>query len=393
MIGNILEELQLFYPEMIEIRRDFHMHPELSFEEVRTPKKVAEFLASWGIPVETAVGGNGVVGRLSGAKPGPTIALRADFDALPIQDEKDTIYKSKTDGVMHACGHDIHTAALLGVANVLSRHGEEIQGTIVFIFQFAEEMGAGGAKPMIRAGCLEGVDFIYGAHVWSPLPIGEASVQTGDSMAAFDGFEINVIGSGGHGALPHETIDPIVTGSRLVMNLQEIVARRIDPLERAVVSVGKFNSGNSGGVIPGIANIGGTVRTFDPLVRREVEKEIHRVVEHACAASGASFEMDYIQGYPSLRIEAEHAATVQRAIERFEPQLTFTEMKPMMTSEDFAYYLQEKPGAFFFVGGGNVELNAVFPHHHAKFDVDERSMLNIGKIFCGILTEHGLIAE
>jgi amidohydrolase len=392
MLEKYVKELEDFYPKMIEIRRDFHMYPELSFEEVRTPRKIAEYLTEWGIEVETGVGGNGVVGRIRGGKEGETIAFRADFDALPIQDKKDVPYKSKVEGVMHACGHDVHTAALLGVARVLADKQEELKGEVVFIFQFAEELGTGGARPMIEAGCLEGVDRIYGAHVWTPLNIGEASVRAGYAMASFDGFELVINGSGGHGAEPHTTIDPIVAGSRLVTNFQEIVARRIDPLEEAVVTIGKFQSGSFRSVIPERAELGATIRSFNPQVRKQLEEEIRHVIHHSLAVSGAAYDLEYINGYPSLFNHEKETETVKQSISLFN-EIKEVEMAPVMSAEDFAYYLKEIPGAFFFVGGRSEELNAVYPHHHERFDVDERAMLNIGKIFLGLVSKECLESE
>ncbi|MCK9909639.1 amidohydrolase, partial [Microbacteriaceae bacterium K1510] len=208
--------MEKLYPELVQLRRAMHMHPELSFHEVATPRKVADYLEALGMEVRTGVGGRGVVGLLRGGKPGKTVALRADFDALPIQDAKDVDYKSQVPGVMHACGHDVHTAALLGVAKVLSEVKEEIPGNVVFIHQFAEEVAPGGAKPMIEDGCLDGVDVIYGAHVWSLEPYGTVGVAEGYAMAAADAFEIEIVGKGGHGAQPHLTVDSILVGSQLV---------------------------------------------------------------------------------------------------------------------------------------------------------------------------------
>ncbi|GGA78925.1 hypothetical protein GCM10008025_22980 [Ornithinibacillus halotolerans] len=259
MIENLFTRLQEIFPELVEIRRDLHMYPELSHEEVRTPNKIAEYLNNLGIEVQTGVGGRGVVGTLIGGKPGRTIALRADFDALPIHEETDVPYKSQVPGVMHACGHDIHTATLLGVAKVLSEVREEIPGTIKFIHQFAEEATPGGAKPMIEDGCLDGVDVIYGAHVWSTDELGKVGIKEGYASSAQDDFNIVIHGKGGHGSQPHLTVDPLVTGSQLVVNLQQIVSRRVDPLQAAAVTVGSFVSGEANNVIPDSAVIKGTV--------------------------------------------------------------------------------------------------------------------------------------
>lgn len=392
---EMMKSLRELFPQLVDMRRDFHMYPELSFEEVRTPRKIAAYLQSIGVEVKTHVGkaggGNGIVGKIVGAKPGDTIALRADFDGLPIQDMKDVPYRSKVEGVMHACGHDIHTVSLLGVATVLMQVQEHIQGTIVLIHQFAEEKGEGGAKPMIADGCLDGVDYVYGAHVWAPMPYGTIGVRRGAAMASYDGFEIDVIGSGGHGAEPHHTIDPIVTASSLVMNLQQIASRRVNPIDPVVLSIGAFQSGEAGGVIPGKASITGTVRTFNNEVRNQVEEDIRTIVDATCSVSGATSDITYIHGYPPLHNDESAAQNVFRVAEELFGDQSVQEMAPMMSAEDFSYYVREKPGAFFFVGGGNEAIGATFPHHHEMFDVDERSILHIGMMFLGILKSHDVL--
>ncbi|MER2010110.1 MAG: amidohydrolase, partial [Psychrobacillus sp.] len=294
---NRLEEI---YPELVDFRRDLHMYPELSHHEVETPKKIAAYLRNLGLEVRTEVGGRGVLGYLKGGKPGKTIALRADFDALPIQDEKEVAYKSKVPGVMHACGHDLHTSALLGVAKVLSEHKDEVPGTVVFIHQFAEETTPGGAEYMIKDGCLDGVDVIYGSHVMSLQPYGTFSVIEGYASSAQDDFYITIHGKGGHGASPHETIDALVTGSQVVLNLQQIVSRRVDPLKAAVITVGSFQSGSTTNVIPDTAYIKGTVRTYDEDVRTLIEQKLEQVVKSTCEAADATFELKYVKDCPSI---------------------------------------------------------------------------------------------
>lgn len=381
MLDSLFQQLEALYPELVEIRRDLHMNPELSFKEERTPQKIAEYLESLGLEVTRNVGGNGVVAWLRGKKPGRTAAFRADFDALPIQDEKEVSYKSQVPGVMHACGHDIHTAALLGAAKVLSGCREQIHGNIVFIHQFAEEVVPGGAKAMIADGCLDGVDVIYGAHVWSEMPVGTIGCREGYGMAAMDAFEIEIFGKGGHGAFPHLTVDPLVIGSQLVLNLQQIVSRRVNPLQPAVVTVGTFSSGQAYNIIPDSARMTGTVRTFDQNTRDLIERSIHDLAQAACEGAGARFEHCYDRGYPPVCSHAREVQDVRRAGERIVGSENVVEFEPMMGGEDFAYYLEQIPGAFFVVGGRNPELKAIYPHHHPKFDVDERSMLVIGKIF------------
>jgi amidohydrolase len=381
MLNQLFARLEEVYPEFVAFRRDLHMYPELSFHEENTPKKIADYLTKLGLEVRTGVGGRGVVGYLQGGMPGKTVALRADFDALPIQDEKEVDYKSRIPGVMHACGHDIHTSALLSVAKVLSEVKDQIPGTIVFIHQFAEELAPGGAKPMIEDGCLEGVDVIYGAHVWATEPIGTVGINEGNMMAASDAYDIEIIGKGGHGATPHLTVDSLVVGSQLVLNLQQIVSRRVDPLKPAVVTVGSFASGQAFNVIPNTAKLVGTVRTFDEDVRNMIEQAIGDIARHTCEMAGASCNYQYRRGYPAVWNHPEETQRVVSLAKQIIGEENVTTLAPIMGGEDFAYYVQKVPGTFFFVGGGNSEINATYPHHHPKFDVDERSITITGKVF------------
>ena len=387
MEQSLFARLESLYPELVDFRRDLHMNPELSFEEVRTPQRIAEYLQALGLEVRTGVGGRGVVAPLRGGKPGRTVALRADFDALPIHDEKDVPYKSTVPGVMHACGHDIHTAGLLGVAKVLSEVREQLTGNVVFIHQFAEEVTPGGAKPMIEDGCLDGVDVIYGAHVHSPEPYGTVGTITGPAMAAADSFTVTVRGRGGHGARPHDTVDPIVVTSHLILAFQQIVSRQTDPLKSAVVTIGSIHGGNAFNVIPETVDLKGTVRTFDPAVQDEIQAAIERMVEQVCSVFGATGTLEYTRGYPAV---VNHAAETDRITElagKLVGAGNVLSMPPSMGGEDFAYYLQKVPGTFFFTGGGNEELQATYPHHHPRFDADERSMLVTGKLFIAAVLE------
>ncbi|WP_202081522.1 M20 family metallopeptidase [Caldalkalibacillus salinus] len=381
MIDQLFERLEDIYPELVQFRRDLHMYPELSFHEEQTPKKIADYLTDLGLDVKTGVGGHGVVGVLKGNKPGKTVALRADFDALSIQDEKDVDYKSKVPGVMHACGHDIHTAGLLGVAKVLSEVKDQLEGTVIFIHQFAEELAPGGAKPMIEDGCLDGVDVIFGAHVWATEPYGTVCFNEGDMMAASDAFEIEVQGKGGHGAMPHMTKDALVVASQLVLNLQPIVSRHVDPLKPAVVTVGSFQSGEGYNVIANTARLKGTVRTFDEDVRDQVEQAIGEIAEATCQLAGAKYHYNYRRGYPTLWNHPHETQKIETLAQSVVGQENVKRMDPIMGGEDFAYYLKEVPGSFFFVGGGNPEIGAEYPHHHPMFDVDERAMTITGKMF------------
>lgn len=388
---SIAHKLQANFDEMVEIRRHLHMYPELSFKEVNTPKFIADKLRSFGIDVKENVGGNGVVGYLKGTFDGPTIALRADFDALPIQDEKDVSYKSKIDGISHACGHDIHTAALLGLARALSEARDELHGNVVFIHQFAEEVVPGGAKAMVEAGCLDGVDYVYGAHVSSWSELGTVLFCEGYAMAAADFFELTIQGKGGHGASPHETIDPIVAAAQFVFGVQPIVSRNTDPIESAVITVGKIESGTVGNVIPDKAYLTGTVRTFNPDVRNLIEHKLNNLCRAIEIQYDAKLDFTYTRGYDAVYNHPAETAALREAVSIHLPELQVVNVPPRMGAEDFTYYLQQKPGTFFFVGGGNKSINAVYPHHHPKFDVDEQSMINTGNVFVEVLKLHGVL--
>jgi amidohydrolase len=367
------EEIEAIFPQMVQWRREFHQHPELSFQEERTSKRVADGLEQCDLKVQRGVGGNGVVARLEGSS-GPTVALRADMDALPIQDEKTCEYRSRIPGVMHACGHDAHTATLMGVASLLAAKRDEIPGNVRFIFQHAEEQIPGGAVAMIDEGVLDGVDAIYGVHLWSSLPLGVVGLREGPLMAAADSFTIEVIGKGGHGGLPHHTVDAVAIASHLVVNLQTIVGRQVDPLKSGVISVGRIEGGRAFNVIAERCELEGTVRTFDPQLRRFIQQRIQEVAAQTCQMFGAECQVAYQLGYPAVvndRTEAHRMARVAREMLGNEQVWGIPEM---MAAEDFAYYLQKKPGAFCFVGGGNPEAGIHHPHHHPLFDLDERSM-------------------
>ncbi|WP_134700891.1 M20 family metallopeptidase [Ammoniphilus sp. YIM 78166] len=385
MVEQLFSRLEGLFPELVKVRRDLHMYPELSFQEENTPQKISDYLKGLGLEVRTEVGGRGVVGLLKGGKPGKTVALRADFDALPIQDEKVVEYKSRIPGVMHACGHDLHTAALLGVAKVLSEVKSELQGNVVFIHQFAEEVIPGGAKPMIEDGCLDRVDVIYGAHVMSDIPVGTVGIKDGYMMAAGDTFEIEIHGKGAHGALPHLSVDPLVAGSQLVLNLQQIVSRRVDPLKPTVISIGSFQSGQAYNVIPHTAKLNGTVRTFDEDVRDLVEEAMGQIVKTTCEGAGADVKFEYRRGYPAVWNHVEETKKVEVLAAMIFGVDKIKHVPPMMGMEDFAYYLKKVPGCFFFVGGQNPDIEATYPHHHPKFDVDERAILQIGKLFVSVV--------
>lgn len=373
------KELDKLYKEMVEIRRYLHQHPELSFEEVETPKYIAEYHRRLGHEVRTEVGERGVVAILKGAKPGPTVALRADFDALPIQEENEVLYKSKYDGKMHACGHDGHTATLLVLAKAFNQIKEHLTGTIVFIHQHAEEFAPGGAIAMIKDGCLENVDVIFGTHLWATIPLGDITYRKGPFMAAADKFEIKIQGKGGHGAQPHLSKDSIVIGAQLITNLQQIVSRRVDPLESAVLSIGSFEAKNANNIIADSASIAGTVRTLNESVRRLMEEEIERILKGVCLSADASYSFEFNRGYPPVVNDNEQTDFLVRIASAVPNVNNVREVLPIMAGEDFAYYLQHVKGTFFFTGAMNPEWETAYPHHHPKFDIDEHAMLIAAK--------------
>ncbi|NHN28476.1 amidohydrolase [Paenibacillus agricola] len=381
---SLLQAIDLQVPQMVSWRRYLHQHPELSYYEYETAAFVAKHLQQWGLEVRTQVGGNGIVARLKGKGNGPTVALRADMDALPIQDEKTCEYASTIKGIMHACGHDAHTATLLGVAKVMAEHTEQPEGDVVFIFQHAEEQSPGGAVSMIQDGALDGVDYVYGIHLWTPFPVGSAYSKPGAMMAAADEFIIVVKGKGGHGGLPHQTIDSVVIASQIVINLQTIVSRSVDPVEPCVVSVGSFHSGNSFNVIAETAALNGTVRTYDAALRLKVEHLMENIVRQTCEMYGADYTFEYKRGYPPV---VNNESEFDRFLHAGSKVVPVQQAPLIMAGEDFAYYLHDRKGCFMFVGAGNAEQGIIYPHHHPKFDIDETSMRDAARLFIAMVTD------
>jgi amidohydrolase len=381
------EACQQIEKEMIAWRRDFHQHPELSFHESRTAKVISNFLRQYGLEVREAVHGYGVMGDLKGPTPGPVIAFRADMDALPIQEETGLAFASKVPGVMHACGHDGHMAALMGAAQVLSSMREHIKGTIRFIFQPAEELTPGGALGLIEAGVLEGVDAIFGVHLWSELPTGTFYTTLGPMMAASDKFKIEISGQGGHGAMPHKTVDTLLVASHLVMAAQHIVSRQVNPIESGVLSFGVSRSGTAFNVIPDKAELEGTARSFSPEVRDLLQHRLEETAKSIGGLYGAKIEIQYERGYPAvINHEKEARISLEEAEKVFgRNQIGF--MPPNMAGEDFSYYLQKIPGAFCFIGAEDPS-QSVYPHHHPRFQIDEKSITLAADWFCHIAARY-----
>ncbi|MGN7476911.1 M20 family metallopeptidase [Solibacillus silvestris] len=379
-MNQLLTKLEQRFEEMVIIRRYLHEYPELSHEEVHTPAYIADFHRELGLEVREHVGGRGVVATLRGAKPGKTVALRADFDALAIQELNDVPYKSKSDGIMHACGHDGHTATLLVLAKALAEMQEQLAGNIVFIHQHAEELAPGGALAMIEDGCLQDVDAIFGMHLWAPTPLGEVLVREGAIMAAADRFEIVIQGKGGHGAEPQHSVDAIVVGAHFVTQVQTLISRRIAPLESAVVTIGQFEAVNPFNVIADTVKIQGTVRAFDEQVRKQIKEEIELLLKATCSGMHATYEYKYFDGYPPVINHEAETKFIAKIAEQTAAVEKLTVCPPFMIGEDFGYYMQHIPGTFFFTGAKNPQWETVYPHHHAKFDFDERAMLIAAQI-------------
>lgn len=380
--SHIRPEIQELQALLVEIRRQLHQQPELGFQEFLTSEFVSKTLEKWGIEHQTGIAKTGIVATISGNqtgnKSGKVLAIRADMDALPIQEENEVPYKSQHPGKMHACGHDGHTAIALATAYYLSRHAN-FAGTVKIIFQPAEE-GPGGAKPMIEAGVLQNpeVDAIIGLHLWNNLPLGTVGVRSGPLMAAVERFSCTIQGKGGHGAMPHQTVDAIVVGAQVVNALQTIVARNIDPIESAVVTVGQFQAGTATNVIADTATLRGTVRYFSPQLADFFHQRIEEIVAGVCASQGASYQLDYQKFYPPVINDSAIAQLIRSVAEAVvETPLGIVPQCQTMGGEDMSYFLQAVPGCYFFLGSANINKGLAYPHHHPRFDFDE-SVLPLG---------------
>ena len=386
----VINSIAAMQDEMAEWRRDIHAHPELAFEEVRTSALVAEKLESWGIKVTRGLGKTGLVGTLEGKEPGSrSIGLRADMDALPLQELNDLPYKSTFDGKMHACGHDGHTATLLGAAKFLAEN-RNFKGTIHFIFQPAEE-GFAGAKAMIKDGLFERFpcDEVYGLHNAPHMEFGKIGVMSGPMMAAADTFDIVVQGRGGHGAFPQTSVDPVLIGSQIVTALQSIVSRNTDPQKSGVISVTRFHAGEAFNVIPDDAMLGGTVRTFDPKVQEMIIGRMEAVATGIATALGGSAELRYRRGYPvtvNPAENAEYAADAAKAVVGEDQVLR--DIAPVMGAEDFSYMLQEKPGCYIWLGQGG-QVGGEGALHHPRYNFNDEA-LPIGASYFVNLVEQRL---
>ena len=360
--------------DVIELRRDIHAHPELGFEEVRTAAIVADRLKRLGYEVRTGIAQTGVIGILRTGKAGRTVLLRADMDALPIEEAKRLSFASTVAGKMHACGHDGHVAILLGAAGMIMERRDALCGTLVLCFQPAEE-GQGGAAAMVAEGVLDDphVDAVYGLHLWSQYAPGFVLTRPGPMMAASDTIEITVRGKGGHGAQPDHTIDPIVTAAQFVTSVQTVVSRKVDPLEPAVVTIGLFVAGTAPNVIPETVRMMGTVRTFNEELRDEMPSKIETVLAGCCGSARATYDFTYHRRYPVTSNDAVEAAYVHKLAAATLGPHRVTEQPKIMGAEDFSFMLQRRPGCFFFVGA-KLDPNVDAPHHSPHFVIDESAL-------------------
>jgi len=365
-------------PSLVQWRRELHKWPELGFKETRTSTLISQKLTEWGIPHQTGIAETGVVATIDSLRStdGPVLAIRADIDALPIQEENIVAYRSQVDGIMHACGHDGHTSIALGTAYHLWRHRHSFVGRVKLIFQPAEE-GPGGAVPMIAAGVLENpkVNAIIGLHLWNVLPLGTVGVRSGPLMAAVEYFNCKIIGRGGHGAMPHQTVDSILVAAQVVNALQTIVSRNVNPIDSAVVSVGELHAGTAMNVIADTAKLRATVRYFNPALGELIPKRVEQIIAGVCHSHGAKYELDYHRLYPPVINDDSIAKLVRSVAETVvETPAGIVPECQTMGGEDMSFFLQEVPGCYFFLGSANPAKDLAYPHHHPRFDFDETAL-------------------
>jgi len=388
MYDRISELAKEYEGAIINLRRYFHSYPELSWEEIQTTNKIVEVLKEIGFSIlQVGFGGtkSGVIAEITGTQNKPCIALRADIDALPIKEETGLPFAS-TNNYMHACGHDTHTAMLLGVAHILAEIRDSIQGRVRLIFQPSEEYSIkSGALTMIKEGALKNVNAIVGLHIWSPISAGKVAYRKGPLLASSNGWYLTIKGKGGHGAMPHLSIDPTIAASKIVMALPAIVSQEIDPQETAVVILGSIKtSSNAPNILSESVTMNGTIRTFNSSVQDRIEKALHRVVEGECLSSRCEYKLDYKGYYPPTINDSDMISmTMDDVATNFVGKNNVEECQPVMVSEDFSFYGQHVPAAFFFLGGGNPKKGMNFPAHHPKFQIDEDVLKDGSAIMAG----------
>ncbi|HIE57471.1 MAG TPA: amidohydrolase [Anaerolineales bacterium] len=374
-MNKIAKQAQELFPYTQMLRRDFHMHPELGFQEVRTAGIVANELRDLGLEVHTGIAETGVVALVKGQHPGPVLLVRFDMDALPVQEETGAEYASQTPGIMHACGHDGHTAIGLTVARILNAHRNQIHGTVKLVFQPAEE-GIGGAKRMVEEGVLENPrpDSTLALHLWNVKPLGWLGITPGPLMAASETFSITITGKGGHGASPHKTADPLYAAAQIVTALQSIVSRNVPPLETAVVSVTSIHSGTTFNVIPQTAELQGTIRTFNPEIRKKVLSRFREIATGVADALNCTAEVQTEDITPAVINDPEITHRVQQVAQQLFPDAKIDTDARTMGSEDMAFMMEDIPGCYFFIGSANSARGLDAAHHHPRFDFDESAL-------------------
>ncbi|OLS39286.1 M20 family metallopeptidase [Bacillus sp. MRMR6] len=377
---KIKDAIQTYSEELIDIRRKLHSEPEVSWEEEQTTRFVCEYLETLGVPYRRTEP-TGVIATIEGGKPGKTVALRGDMDALSVEElNSDLPYASKEEGKMHACGHDAHTAMLLIAAKALVEVKDDLPGNVRLLFQPAEEV-AEGAKAMVKQGAMDGVDNVFGIHIWSQMPTHKVSCTPGPSFASADLFKVTFKGKGGHGAMPHACVDAAIVASSFVMNVQTVVSRTIDAKSPAVLTVGKMVVGTRFNVIAENAVIEGTVRCFHPETRDHIETQLQHYAEQVAAIYGATAKVEYIRGTQAVINDEYSAQLVQKvAVEAFGEDVIFNE-EPTMGGEDFSFFLDEAPGSFALVGSGNPEKDTEWAHHHGKFNIDEDALATGAELY------------
>ena len=389
---QLLNMLDSRKDEMIQIRRHLHQHPELSFKEEKTAQYIAEFYKGKDVEVQTHVGnGLGIIVTIQGGKPGHTIGLRADFDALPIQEEVDVPFKSQNEGVMHACGHDGHTAYMVVLADCLIQLKDELSGTIKIIHQHAEETPPGGAKSIVESGVLDDLDAVFGTHLFPTHPTGTIGYRGGYAMAGRTYFKLKIQGRGGHGSSPQNANDPIVAGAHFITSVQTVVSRRLNPFEMGVVTIGSFDGKGSFNIIKDSIEIEGDVRYMNDKTQQLIDREIHRIVSGIELQFDVKCDLVYTADYPPLRndeaVTEEVVAILKKATD---PDIKEVVEEPVFSgSEDFAYYLEKTPGLFFNIGCKPKGQKEVFFNHHPKFDIDEDALLIAAKAVAYVVCDYG----
>lgn len=370
---------------IVKTRRDLHLIPETAYTEKKTSAYVAEYLKKEDLEMSTGIAQYGVVGVMDTGKPGKTLLVRSDMDALPITEETGLEFASNHEGAMHACGHDGHMAMVLGAATALNKIKDNLSGKIKFLFQPAEE-GPGGAKPMIEEGVMENpsVDYSIGCHLWPAIEEGTIGVKAGPLMAAMDRFDLRIFGRGGHGAMPHLCLDALEVGTQVVNALQRIVSRQMNPLQPSVVTVGSFHAGSTFNVIPGEAEMCGTTRTFDRDIWNTWPERLDKIIGGVCESMGATYELKYSQGYPPLLNDEDMAQVVARCAEAVVGEENVIEPEPTLGGEDMAFYLEKSKGCFFFLGVGR---EGCAPIHNSKFDFNEDVLLLGVETYCRVAVD------